>query len=527
MKKHLRVSLLIIVFFAGIAHGFAQISYPFRDDKTSLYGFKNDKGKVKIKPRFEDVCRYWSSDVYGVKLNGKWGFINRDGDLVIPYQYDFADGLIVTKDGKKGRIDSVGKLVVPMEYTTLVHAFPFLIASKDNRKFGFIDYYTGNLAIPFLYDECRPFDNEILIFQNQEGGYDYKNPTRLAAVKLNGSWGFINKTNKFVIPPVYAVVQNFSTSNWVWVSVNGQKYGALSRSNRLVAPFEYTEVGTWDKTGTSSARLGYTSGIVNIKGVFRADRMQPRVIPNYTENSPEAESMVRSGLKALNENYPKEAIQWFTKAYNAGSAEAAKLLADQYRKDTTKKANRAIAYQWYKHGAALNDLTCMVEIAEAYIIGKDLPRSDSAAFGMLKQLAASFNGYDPVKDIDEEEVDYILAGLAYLAGYYQMGTVTPKNPEQAFYWYKKAADLYNRYACLQVANALYKGEGTPKDISAAFKYYQMAANEYAEAMYAVGVMYYFGEGIAKDSKLAIEWLKRSAGNGYKPAVDFLKENGLK
>jgi TPR repeat protein len=525
MNKHLRQLFLSIIFSAGIIHGFAQISYPFLDDKTSLYGFRNEKGKVKIKPRFQAVCRYWSSDVYGVKLDGKWGFLNRDGDLAIPYQYDFADGLIVTKDGKKGMIDSTGKQVVPMEYTTLAYSFPFLLASRDNSKFGFIDY-TGNVVIPFVYDTCRAFDNEILIFKNQEGGYDYKNPTRLAAVKLNGSWGFINKNNQFIIPPIYKDVQNF-TMNWVWVSVDGRKYGGLSRSNRLVAPFEYTEVGTWDNTGTSSARFGYTSGSVNTKGIFRADRMQPRVIHTYTENSAAAEEMIKNGFKALDQNYPKEAIQWFTKAYNAGSAEAARLLADRYRRDTTQKNNRAIAYRWYKNGAAMNELVCMSEVAEAYITGKDLPKNDSAAFGILKQLAASLNGYDLVTDIDDMDVDYILAGLTYLADYYQEGTITPKDPEQAFYWYKKAADFYDPYACMRVADALYKGVGTTKDIPASFKYYLQAADEYAEAMYFVGKMYYTGEGTAKDTKLATEWLKLSAGNGYKPAVDFLKEKGLK
>ena len=68
-----------------------------------------------------------------VKLNGKYGFIDKTGKEVIPFQYDeatyFYDGLALVKEGtirdkknnvtqygKYGFIDKTNKVVIPIKY---------------------------------------------------------------------------------------------------------------------------------------------------------------------------------------------------------------------------------------------------------------------------------------------------------------------------------------------------------------------------------------------------------------------------
>ena len=61
-------------------------------------------------------------------------------------------------------------------------------------------------------------------------------------------------------------------------------------------------------------------------------------------------------------------------------------------------------------------------------------------------------------------------------------------------------------------------------------YYQRALHELlpiacdgnAEAQYAVGYMYYYGYGVAQDQYVGGFWIKRSAGQGYPPAIDAAK-----
>ncbi len=56
-----------------------------------------------------------------VNKDGKWGFIDKTGKVVIPLQYDYAsnfsEGLaLVKKDGKSGFVDKTGKAVIPLQY---------------------------------------------------------------------------------------------------------------------------------------------------------------------------------------------------------------------------------------------------------------------------------------------------------------------------------------------------------------------------------------------------------------------------
>jgi hypothetical protein len=91
--------------------------------RNGKWGFIDTTGKVVIEPKYDEIRRFESS-ITGVKLNGKWGFINRKGKLVVDYQYDavghewYDDGTVeVGRNGKIGYIDERGKEVIPLEYT--------------------------------------------------------------------------------------------------------------------------------------------------------------------------------------------------------------------------------------------------------------------------------------------------------------------------------------------------------------------------------------------------------------------------
>ena len=79
-----------------------------------------------------------------VELNGKWGYIDKEGKEVIPLKYDFAwsfsEGLAcVGLNGKSGFIDKEGKEVIPFKYDD---AGPFskgLALVRLNGKWGYID----------------------------------------------------------------------------------------------------------------------------------------------------------------------------------------------------------------------------------------------------------------------------------------------------------------------------------------------------------------------------------------------------
>ncbi len=73
---------------------------------------------------------------------------------IILFLYDesifFAEGLAsVSQQGKWGFINKTGKVLVPVEYETTLHFEDGLAAVKLNNEWGFVNN-TGKVAIPFF-----------------------------------------------------------------------------------------------------------------------------------------------------------------------------------------------------------------------------------------------------------------------------------------------------------------------------------------------------------------------------------------
>ena len=96
----------------------------FRIIENGKIGFANMNGEIVIKPRFQFVYPFqengfaifcengtWSMlDKYIPVLKGKWGVINRQGVVVIPATYDSGAEDYLIKDGKSYKLNKQGKL---------------------------------------------------------------------------------------------------------------------------------------------------------------------------------------------------------------------------------------------------------------------------------------------------------------------------------------------------------------------------------------------------------------------------------
>jgi hypothetical protein len=116
----------------------------FKSTSNGKFGYKDNDGKIII-PAIYDYVDYFSEGLANVKQNGKMGFIDKTGDIVIPLQYDgaasFSEGLAVVRlSGKMGFIDKTGKIIIPLQYYL---AYPFMNGKArvelKPRKHFFID----------------------------------------------------------------------------------------------------------------------------------------------------------------------------------------------------------------------------------------------------------------------------------------------------------------------------------------------------------------------------------------------------
>ncbi|MCE3283065.1 MAG: hypothetical protein K0Q66_1802 [Chitinophagaceae bacterium] len=94
-------------------------------------GFIDESANEIITPQYDSAGYFTYTDMdkkdkagmlARVKRNGKWGFINKMNQTVIPFQYDGASRFIlmlapVMKGGLWGYIDPTGQLVIPYKYT--------------------------------------------------------------------------------------------------------------------------------------------------------------------------------------------------------------------------------------------------------------------------------------------------------------------------------------------------------------------------------------------------------------------------
>jgi len=101
--------------------------------------------------------------------------------------------------------------------------------------------------------------------------------------------------------------------------------------------------------------------------------------------------------------------------------------------------------------------------------------------------------------------------LSLVGDAFHGGFGVAKSDEEAIKWYRKAAELNNSYAMLELGRCYARGTGIPKDETEAVRWYRKAAeldNRYA--MEELVRCYMYGTGVPKDYKEALKWIDKAA-----------------
>lgn len=219
-----------------------------------------------------------------VEMNGKSGFIDRNGDIVIPCEYDrvsaggFDEGLCgVEKDGHWGYIDRKGQIVIPMEFSNAGRFSDGYAQACKNDKYGYIDK-EGNAVVPFEYDGASSFQNgKVTVAVNGKYGiidltgvvvvpfeydYIYSFHDGLAMVSKGGKYGFIYGDGRVAIPVEYETASLFKDG--LSIVSKGGEFGCIDTAGTVVMPLKYDHLRRMDE-GHFFAKSGERSEIINIK----------------------------------------------------------------------------------------------------------------------------------------------------------------------------------------------------------------------------------------------------------------------
>lgn len=172
------------------------------------------------------TCQQIESFVEGlvaVKQKGKWGFIDKNGDIAIPCRYDnthcFSEGLAaVMQNGKWGFINRAGVEVIPCVYDDTLEFSEGLVGVKTGGKWAFIDK-RGKQVIADTYVKVKSFSEGMC------GVYD------------GAYWGFINNEGKLIIPHTYDSISIFKGGS-VYVEFDG-KIGFIDKEQKEIIPLKY------------------------------------------------------------------------------------------------------------------------------------------------------------------------------------------------------------------------------------------------------------------------------------------------
>ncbi|MDQ1165143.1 WG repeat-containing protein [Flavobacterium sp. SORGH_AS_0622] len=280
MKK-----IITIILLAGTTIFYAQEKDTIEQYK---YGFIDIKTGKEITPLKYDEVDSFEDGAGVVKLDGKYGFINREGKEITAVKYDqvtySVDRLVkVRLQQKWGIIDREGKEIIPVKYDKVASCIDGLIKVKLHKKYGIINR-EGEEIVPIKYDSIRIYKDVIVVGDNNKYGvfdlngvkisrivYDQiqsigriSDSLSLYEVRLKDKFGLVNDKFGKITDIKYDEI--FNMSGIIKIKVN-DKYGFLNLKGEEITDIKYKEIGNRVNIG----KISITPAMLDNKWSFFND----------------------------------------------------------------------------------------------------------------------------------------------------------------------------------------------------------------------------------------------------------------
>ncbi|WP_347272215.1 WG repeat-containing protein [Paenibacillus sp. N3/727] len=238
------------------------------------WGYINNRGKMEIRPLYDDARDFQESGLAIVGLNGKYGIIDISTNYVVQPVYEmispFSERRAIVIDGQGFKlIDETGTVLTKQ-------AYPFISNMQDGRsvfyvtnggnggtsRYGYLDSQ-GNEIISAQYEEANDFENGRAVVKIKDNEYaligrdgrklatypyTYVGPhgDGLLAFKREaaGKYGYIDEHGTVVIPPTYTSAFPFHDGRAVVNAAEDYKsnYGVINKQGMFVVKPEYNDI---------------------------------------------------------------------------------------------------------------------------------------------------------------------------------------------------------------------------------------------------------------------------------------------
>lgn len=258
------------------------------------YGYVNTKGILAIKPQFDDAHRFQEGlagvaiggekrsgrNGYVFYVGGKFGYIDRAGKIVIPigtfaFGRGFSEGLAeVGVNGCKGEsctgyADKNGKLVIKNQFSSGSEFREGLaVVEVRGGKRGVIDK-TGKFVVPAIYDGVMNISEGVIVANMLVSGNSDLFGKKLPIYQSV----FLDRNGSIVARPEQTVFGQFSeglTMGFVTVTDGSQDYaveGVVDKTGKFVIAPGYQKVGDF-VGGLAPAQIRNKWGFIDRTGKF-------------------------------------------------------------------------------------------------------------------------------------------------------------------------------------------------------------------------------------------------------------------
>jgi hypothetical protein len=256
-------------------------------EKNGKCGYMNQQGVLVIDFQF-DSCWKFSEGFAAVTVNKKIGFINEEGKLISKSKFNnppsyFHEGFATVKIGnfrkgkeKNGVIDTKGEITI-FDSVSYINDFSEGLASfEKNKLYGYIDK-SLKIAIEPKFNYAGKFSDGLARVTGLDGSDYYIDKTGKKVLDIDGSdfsegfafiksdrkYGFINKSGETVIQPQFDFA-TFFYEGLVAVEID-DKWGFVDSNGKTIIPFQFDEVDEFSE-GLAGVRLKDKWGFIDKTG---------------------------------------------------------------------------------------------------------------------------------------------------------------------------------------------------------------------------------------------------------------------
>ena len=249
--------------------------------KDGRFGYVDREGNPIIGIQFE-AASVFQNGLVRVKINDKWGLIDIEGNWKTEPKFDDiyeikVDGKLLYQiryNGKAGVIDETGKYVIEPHYKGIIwNENENIFSVSYGEEEDWIDSILSDEGLTWgLIDQngkwIRGLGKDAEEFQIKGDKITFSEG--LAAVKINGKWGYIGIDGKIVIDPVFDDASNFE-EGLATVRTEG-KYGVINKKGKFISKERFENLSSHIKNGYIRVSVKNNNeikwGVINKKGKY-------------------------------------------------------------------------------------------------------------------------------------------------------------------------------------------------------------------------------------------------------------------